>query len=85
MQSKCYMPDLESHEDAKVSKETTSYVKEYTWNIFCIFTDLIDDLLQRENITAAVIKDIPTGLGKPQLISVLSMVVCQATCEQKLL
>ena len=66
MQSKCYMPDLESHEDAKVSKETTSYVKEYTWNIFCIFTDLIDDLLQRENITAAVIKDIPMGLGKQQ-------------------
>ena len=71
MQSKCYMPDLENDEEAKISKETTSYVKEYTWNIFCIFTDLIDDLLRRENITAAVIKDIPTGLGK-QSISKLS-------------
>lgn len=58
------MPDLESHEDAKISKETISYVNEYTWNIFCIFTDLIDDLLRRENITAAVEKTVPTGLGK---------------------
>ena len=69
VESKCYMPDLESHEDAKISKETISYVNEYTWNIFCIFTDLIDDLLRRENITAAIEKTVPMGLGKNCLCS----------------
>ena len=62
------MPDLETHDDTKVSKETSTYVKEYTWNIFCIYTDLIDDLLKRENIPAAVEKKVPTGLGKRECL-----------------
>ena len=64
IESKCYMPDLEKQEDTRISKETVSYVNEYTWNIFCIYTDLIDDILRRENIPAAIVKKVPPGLGK---------------------
>lgn len=61
------MPDLDTYDDSRMSKLTPSYVKDYTWNVFCIFTDIVDDLLQRSNMVAMVTKDFPKDLGKLEL------------------
>ena len=63
LESWCYMPNLESVDDARMSKLTPSYVKDYTWNVFCIYTDIVDDLLQRSKIVAMVTKNFPKDLG----------------------
>ncbi|KAL4230338.1 hypothetical protein ACF0H5_010721 [Mactra antiquata] len=62
VESQCYMPDLDSIEDCRLSKLTPSYVQDYVWNIFCIYTDIIDDLLSRAKIIYSVTKDTPKDL-----------------------
>ena len=57
------MPDGDG-DDSKMAKQASSYVQDYTWNIFCIFTDIIDDLLKRSNIVTMVTRDVPYGMGK---------------------
>jgi hypothetical protein len=56
-----------------MSKLTPSYVKDYTWNIFCIFTDIVDDLLQRSRIVPMVTKDFPKDLGEYVYIQILAI------------
>ncbi|KAK3588393.1 hypothetical protein CHS0354_028970 [Potamilus streckersoni] len=63
VESKCYMPEIDQSLDfTEIPKETASYVKEYTWGVFCIFTDLIDDILHKQSVTPIIIKNVPFGL-----------------------
>ncbi|KAL3880394.1 hypothetical protein ACJMK2_032638 [Sinanodonta woodiana] len=63
VESKCYMPEVEEYlEVTEISKETESYVKEYTWGVFCIFIDLIDDILYKQGVTPIITKNVPLGL-----------------------
>ncbi|CAC5389319.1 LRRK2 [Mytilus coruscus] len=58
VQSKCYLPDLKTE---PVNDETEFYVKEYTWNIFCLYTDMIDKVLKQRDIIYLESGDVPNG------------------------
>jgi len=60
VESSCYMPDIEK---TNMSKETNAYVKDYTFHVFSLFLDVIDDLLLRLHFTSVRTKNYPQGLG----------------------
>ena len=61
IQSKCYFPD---YKNEALDEETETNVKEYVWNIFCLYTDLMEKLLKQRNVVYQSSGDIPTGVGK---------------------
>ena len=64
VESICYMPTVEDLDSPLMSKETPAYVTDYTFHVFSLYTDIIVDLLFRQNATFAVEKDYPDSFGK---------------------
>ena len=62
IQSKCYFPDYRKNE--ALDEETETNIKEYVWNIFCLYTDLMEKLLKQRNVVYQSSGDIPKGVGK---------------------
>ncbi|VDI30258.1 Hypothetical predicted protein [Mytilus galloprovincialis] len=56
VQTKCYLPDLKTE---PVNDETEFYVKEYTWNIFCLYTDMIEKVLKQRDLIYLESGDVP--------------------------
>jgi hypothetical protein len=63
IESKCYIPD---NKCGPVDELTEVYVKEYTWNIFCLYTDIIEKVLKQRNIVYIESGDAPKEFGKSQ-------------------
>jgi len=62
IQSKCYFPDYKKNET--LDEETETNVTEYVWNIFCLYTDLMEKLLKQRNVVYQRSGDFPKGVGK---------------------
>jgi hypothetical protein len=60
VESRCYLPEKKS---GSVNDLTETYVQQYTWNIFCLYTDIIEKILKQCNIVYLVSGEIPKGLG----------------------
>ncbi|XP_060065175.1 uncharacterized protein LOC132545509 [Ylistrum balloti] len=59
VESRCYFPEKLT-ETVNALTETT--VREYTWQVFCLYTDLIDHVLFYQNITPVLSRSVPKGL-----------------------
>jgi hypothetical protein len=68
IESKCYIPD---NKCGPVDELTEVYVKEYTWNIFCLYTDIIEKVLKQRNIVYIESGDAPKEFGKSQGKSII--------------
>ncbi|CAG2234887.1 LRRK2 [Mytilus edulis] len=60
IESKCYLPDMKV---GPVDELTETYVREYTWNIFCLYTDLLEKVLKQKNIIYLQTGEAPTDLA----------------------
>ncbi|CAC5381877.1 LRRK2 [Mytilus coruscus] len=60
IESKCYLPDMKV---GPVDELTETYVREYTWNIFCLYTDLLEKVLKQKNVIYLQTGEAPTDLA----------------------
>jgi len=60
IESKCYFPKKMVD---PVFELTETNVKEYTWNVLCIYTDLVDSVLKQQNLVPLISRNVPSGLG----------------------
>ncbi|XP_052093537.1 uncharacterized protein LOC127729717 [Mytilus californianus] len=56
VESRCYFPDVKS---GPINADTEMYTNEYTWNIFCLYTDIIDKILKQSLVVYTLWSDIP--------------------------
>lgn len=61
VESRCYFPEVKSE---PVNADTEFYTKEYTWNIFCLYTDIIDKVLKQSLVVYTLWSDIPQEFGE---------------------
>lgn len=54
VESTCYIPDKR---EEPVSNLTEATVKDYTWNVLCLYTDIVDDVLKVKGIVPMIKKD----------------------------
>ncbi|XP_071152762.1 uncharacterized protein [Mytilus edulis] len=54
VESRCYFPEVKSE---PVNADTEFYTKEYTWNIFCLYTDIIDKVLKQSLVVYTLWSD----------------------------
>ncbi|XP_021366171.1 uncharacterized protein LOC110458668 [Mizuhopecten yessoensis] len=59
IESRCHFSDKLTE---TVNELTETTVKEYTWQVFCIYTDFIDLVLYHQNITPIISRSVPKGL-----------------------
>ncbi|XP_033743245.1 uncharacterized protein LOC117329409 isoform X2 [Pecten maximus] len=59
LESRCYFPETLTD---TVNDLTETTVKDYTWQVFCLYTDWIDLVLFHQNITPVISRSVPKGL-----------------------
>lgn len=67
VESKCFMPE---DREGTLNNMTSACVEEYAWSVFCIYTDVIDYVIQKQNVVSIVTRDSPSHLGVYHLVLV---------------
>ncbi|KAK3777048.1 hypothetical protein RRG08_008898 [Elysia crispata] len=59
LETRCYMP---SHQTQRIDFDTQFHVEEYSFNIFCIFSDMIDLIITRLRLKVTYTQSIPRNM-----------------------
>ena len=61
IETKCFFPEKKTE---VVDDTTEANVQEYTFLIFSLFTDIVDRILLRQNITPIISQSVPREMGR---------------------